>query len=106
VSLQRSQLAKPAEQLGKSSRRVATPEPATAQMPQRALEQARHVLQVIEAGPHSRKRTASGSMFLISPAAMLDLLANEFKKMVDMLHPSIGKRLRTRQQLLESSTAC
>jgi len=73
VSPQRSQLAKPAEQPGKSSRRIVTPEPATAQMSQRALEQARRILQVIEAGVHSRKHTA---MFSISPAAMLDLLAN------------------------------
>jgi hypothetical protein len=78
VSPQRSQLAKPAEQLGKSSRRIATPEPATAQMSQQALEQAWCVLQVIEAGAHSREHTASGNTFSISPAAMLDLLANEF----------------------------
>jgi len=78
VSPQKSQPAKPAEQLGKSSRRIATPEPTTAQMLQRALEQARHVLQVIETSTHSREHTASGSTFSISPAAMLDLLANEF----------------------------
>jgi len=47
-------------------------------MSQQALEQAWCVLQVIEAGVHSREHTASGSTFSISPAAMLDLLANEF----------------------------
>jgi hypothetical protein len=44
----------------------------------RALEQARRVLQVIEASTHSCEHTASGSTFSISPTAMLDLLANEF----------------------------
>jgi hypothetical protein len=78
VSLQRSQPAKPVEPLGKSSRKIATPELAPAQMSQRALEQARRVLQVIEASAHSCEHTASGSTFSISPAAMLDLLANEF----------------------------
>jgi hypothetical protein len=78
VSPQRGQLAKPVEQLGKSSRKIATPEPATAQMSPRALEQAWHVLQVIEAGTHSHEHTASSSTFAISPATMLDLLANEF----------------------------
>jgi hypothetical protein len=78
VSPQRSQPAKPAEQLWKSSRKIVTPEPATAQMSQQALEQARHVLQVIEASAHSCEHTASSSTFSISPAAMLDLLANEF----------------------------
>jgi hypothetical protein len=68
VSPQRIQPAKPAEQLGKSSRKIATPEPATAQMLPRALEQARHVLQVIEAGAHSCEHTTSGSTFAISPA--------------------------------------
>ena len=47
-------------------------------MLQRALEQARRILQVIKASAHSREHTASGSTFSISPAAMLDLLANEF----------------------------
>jgi len=47
-------------------------------MLQQALEQARRVLQVIEASAHSHEHTASSSTFLISPAAMLDLLANEF----------------------------
>jgi hypothetical protein len=47
-------------------------------MSPRALEQARHVLHVIEASAHSREHTASGSTFSISPAAMLDLLASEF----------------------------
>jgi len=47
-------------------------------MSQRALEQARHVLQVIEASAHSCEHTASSSTFSISPAAMLDILANEF----------------------------
>jgi len=78
VSRQRSKPAKPVEPLGKSSRTIATPEPAKAQMSPRALEQAWHVLQVIEASVHSREHTASGSTFSISPAAMLDLLANEF----------------------------
>jgi hypothetical protein len=45
---------------------------------QRALEQARCILQVIEASVPSHEYTASGSTFSISPAAMLDLLANEF----------------------------
>jgi hypothetical protein len=47
-------------------------------MSPRALEQARRILQVIEAGAHSHEHTASGSTFSISPAAMLELLANEF----------------------------
>jgi len=47
-------------------------------MSQQALEQAWRILQVIEAGAHSCEHTASGSTFSISPAAMLDLLANEF----------------------------
>jgi hypothetical protein len=47
-------------------------------MSPRALEQARCVLQVIEASAHSREHTASSSTFSISPTAMLDLLANEF----------------------------
>jgi len=42
------------------------------------LEQAQRILQVIEAGAHSREHTTSGSTFSISPAAMLELLANEF----------------------------
>jgi hypothetical protein len=47
-------------------------------MSPRALEQARRILQVIEASAHGHEHTASGSTFSISPAAMLDLLANEF----------------------------
>jgi hypothetical protein len=47
-------------------------------MSPQALEQARHVLQVIEASAHSREQTTSSSTFSISPTAMLDLLANEF----------------------------
>jgi hypothetical protein len=47
-------------------------------MSPQALEQAQRILQVMEAGAHSCEHTASGSTFLISPAAMLDLLANEF----------------------------
>jgi len=78
VSPQRSQPAKLVEPLGKSSRAIATPEPAKAQMSPRALEQARCILQVIEASTHSREHTTSGSTFSISPTAMLDLLANEF----------------------------
>ena len=78
VSLQSSQPGKPVEPLGKSSRTIVTPEPAKAQMLPRALEQARRVLQVIEASAHSHEHTASSSTFSISPAAMLHLLANEF----------------------------
>jgi hypothetical protein len=99
---QRSQPAKPAEQLGKSSRKIVTPEPATAQMSQRALEQAQRVLQVIEASAHSREHTASGSTFLISPAAMLDLLANEFNNH----DPEDGRYAATqRRQEAENSPA-
>ena len=102
VSLQRSQPAKLAEQLGKSSRKIATPEPTTAQMSQRALEQARRVLQVIEASAHSRKHTASGSTFSISPTAMLDLLANEFNDH----NPEDGRYAATqRRQEAENSPA-
>ena len=43
VSLQRSQLARPAEQHGKSSKRRATPEPITAQVLQQATDQAQQV---------------------------------------------------------------
>ena len=78
VSPHRSQPVKPVEPLGKSSRTIATPEPAKAQMSPRALEQAQRVLHVIEASTHSCEHTASGSTFSISPAAMLDLLASEF----------------------------
>jgi hypothetical protein len=100
VSPHRGQLAKLAEQLGKSSRKIATPEPATAQMSPRALEQARHILQVIEAGAHSRKHTASGSTFAISPAAMLDLLANEFNN-----HDPEDGRYATPQHRQESENS-
>jgi len=47
-------------------------------MSPQALEQARRVLQVIEASAHSHEHTASSSTFSISLAAMLHLLANEF----------------------------
>jgi len=102
VSPQRSQPAKPVEPLGKSSRKIVTPEPATTQMSQQALEQARRVLQVIEASVHSHKHTASGSTFLISPTAMLDLLANEFNDH----DPEDGRYAATqRRQEAENSPA-
>jgi len=100
VSLQRSQTAKLVEQLGKSSRKIATPEPVTAQMSPRVLEQAQRVLQVIEAGAHSREHTASGSMFSISPAAMLELLANEFNN-----HDPEDGRYATPQHRKESENS-
>jgi len=100
VSLQRSQTAKLVEQLGKSSRKIATPEPATAQMSPRALEQAQRVLQVIEAGAHSREHTASSSTFSISPAAMLELLANEFNN-----HDPEDGRYATPQHRQESENS-
>jgi hypothetical protein len=78
VSPHRSQPVKPVEPLGKSSRTIATPEPAKAQMSPQALEQAQRVLHIIEASAHSHEHTASSSTFSISPAAMLDLLASEF----------------------------
>jgi hypothetical protein len=99
---QRSQPAKPVEPLGKSSRKIATPEPAKAQMLQRALEQAWHILQVIEASAHSREHTASSSTFSISPTAMLDLLANEFNDH----DPEDGRYAATkRRQEAENSPA-
>jgi hypothetical protein len=102
VSLQSSRPGKLVEPLGKSSRTIATPEPAKAQMLPRALEQARHVLQVIEASTHSCKHTASGSTFSISPAAMLDLLANEFNHH----DPEDGRYVATqRRQEAENSPA-
>jgi len=78
VSPHKGQPAKLVEPLGKSSRTIMTPEPAKAQMSPRALEQAWHVLHIIEASAHSCEHTASSSTFSISPAAMLDLLASEF----------------------------
>jgi hypothetical protein len=74
-----------------------------------ALEQAWRVLQVIEASTHSCKHTTSGSTFSISPAAMLDLLANEFNDH----DPEDGRYAATQRRqeaenspaLLESSTA-
>jgi len=64
------------------------------------LEQARHVLQVIEAGAHSREHTASGSTFSISPAAMLELLANEFNN-----HDPEDGRYATPQRRQESENS-
>jgi hypothetical protein len=78
ISPQRSQLARPAEQQGKSSKRIATPEPTTAQVSQRATDQAQCVLQLIEAGAHSREQSAGSGTFLISMAAILRLLTDEF----------------------------
>jgi len=100
VSPQRSQMAKPVEQLGKSSRKIATPEPVTAQMSPRALEQGRRILQVIEAGAHSCKHTASGSTFSISPGAMLELLANKFNN-----HDPEDGRYATPQHRQESENS-
>jgi hypothetical protein len=100
VSPQRSQMAKPVEQLGKSSRTIATPEPITAQMSPQALEQARRVLQVIEAGMHSREHTTSSSTFSISPAAMLELLANKFNN-----HDPEDGRYATPQRRQESENS-
>jgi hypothetical protein len=109
VSPHRSQPAKPVEPLGKSSRTIVTPEPAKAQMSPQALEQAQRVLQVIEASAQSHEHTASSSTFSISPAAMLDLLANEFNDH----NPEDGRYAATQRRqeaenspaLLESSTA-
>jgi len=64
------------------------------------LEQARRVLQVIEAGAHSREHTASGSTFSISPAAMLELLANEFNN-----HDPEDGRYATPQRRQESENS-
>jgi len=69
-------------------------------MSPRALEQAQRVLQVIEAGAHSYEHTASGSMFAISPAAMLDLLANEFNN-----HDPEDGRYATPQRRQESENS-
>jgi hypothetical protein len=102
VSPQRSQPAKPVEPFGKSSRTIATPEPAKAQMSPRALEQARRVLHVIEASAHNHEHTASGSTFSISPTAMLDLLASEFNDH----DPEDGRYAATqRRQEAENSPA-
>jgi len=102
VSPHRSQPVKPVEPLGKSSRTIAAPEPAKAQMSPRALEQARRVLHVIEASARSREHTASGSTFSISPAAMLDLLASEFNDH----DPEDGRYAATqRRQEAENSPA-
>jgi hypothetical protein len=71
-------------------------------MSPRALEQAQRVLQVIEAGAHSHEHTASGSTFSISPAAMLELLANEFNNH----DPEEGRYAATqRRQEAENSPA-
>jgi hypothetical protein len=78
MSLQRSQLARPAEQHGKSNKRRATPEPITAQVLQRATDQAQQVLHLIEAGMHSCKQGAGSGTFSIGTEAMLKLLTDEF----------------------------
>jgi hypothetical protein len=71
-------------------------------MSPQALEQARRILQVIEASAHSREHTASSSTFSISPAAMLDLLANEFNDH----NPEDGRYAATqRRQEAENSPA-
>jgi hypothetical protein len=49
---------------------------------------------------HSREHTASGSMFTISPAAMLDLLANEFNN-----HDPEDGRYATPQRRQESENS-
>jgi len=78
MSLHRSQLARPAEQHGKNSKRRATPEPITAQVSQWATDQAQHILQLFEAGTHSHEQDAGGGNFSISTAAILKLLTDEF----------------------------
>jgi hypothetical protein len=71
-------------------------------MSQQALEQARRILQVIEASVHSREHTTSGSTFSISPTAMLDLLADEFNDH----DPEDGRYTATqRRQEAENSPA-
>ena len=69
-------------------------------MSPRVLEQARRVLQVIEAGAHSREHTTSGSTFSISPATMLELLANEFNN-----HDPEDGRYATPQRRQESENS-
>jgi len=78
MSPHRSRLAGPAEQHGKNSKRRATPEPITVQVLQRATDQARCVLQFFEAGAHSYEHDAGSGNFLISTAAVLKLLTDEF----------------------------
>jgi hypothetical protein len=97
VSPQQSQPARPAEQHGQSSRRRATPEPITAQVSQRARDQAQRVLHLMEAGTQSREQDASGGTFSISTAAMLKLLTDEFSND----DPEDG-RYATRQRRQES----
>ena len=78
MSPQRSQLARPAEQHGKNSKRRATPEPITAQVSQWATDQAQCILQLFEAGAHRYEQGAGGGTFSISTAAVLKLLTDEF----------------------------
>jgi hypothetical protein len=81
MSPHRSQPAKPAEQLGKNSKRGMTPEPITAQALTCAIGQAlhvQHILQHFEAGVFSRKPGAGGSSLAISTDNVLKILADEF----------------------------
>jgi hypothetical protein len=81
MSLHRSQPARLAEQLGKNSKRRATPEPITAQVSPRVTDQACHVqciLQLFEAGMHSCKHDAGSGNFSISTADILKILTDEF----------------------------
>jgi len=66
----------------------------------RALEQAWRIPQVIEAGTHSHEHTTSGSTFSISPAAMLELLANKFNN-----HDPEDGRYATPQHRQESENS-
>ena len=77
----RSQLARPAEQLRKNSKRETTPEPITAQVLTQVIGQAhcvQHILQLFEAGAHSHEHDAGGGNFLISTADVLKILTDEF----------------------------
>jgi hypothetical protein len=81
MSQHRSQLARPAEQLGKNSKRGTTPEPITAQVSTRAIGQAhcvQHILQLFEAGAFSHKHNAGGGSLSISTVDVLKILADEF----------------------------
>ena len=78
MSPQRSQLARLAEQHGKSNKRRATPEPITAQVSQQA-DQAQQVLQLIEQNAHSHwQQPGRRDSFSLSSAAILQLLTEEF----------------------------
>jgi len=113
MSLHRSQLARPAEQLGKNSKRRTTPEPITAQVSMQVTDQARciqHILQLFEAGAHSREHEAGSGNFLISTADILKILTDEFSandpedgRYAPQQHMQV---LRACQQLLENSTTC